>query len=462
MSKTNIVFGLETTSRELDARLALASLHARRDRRIFIAGGLTGQRLATDFEGALCVGKHLIHPTATTPTAYVNAKRNGSVMVHLAEEGGVFMGDESDWRWDLNHQLVPELLQAEDFVCTWGDFQRDHYRKRAPEPGNIRTTGHPRFDLYKPRFRAIYDAERDELRRRFGRFVLWCSNFGMVNDPEGPFNTFSPMMGYIPENDDVRLRFIERWAYQQRTFAEYIQLFHKLSRARPDINFVVRPHPSDNVDFLRWSFRGVRNIHVVQEKTVAPWLLAAEAMLHDGCTTGLEAYLLGCPIVNFRPVEDGSQVFYLPNLFGHRSSKQADAIAAIETILESPPSREPSNDNVPLRAQNLLANFSEDSFASFTAVLNEAERTLADRRRSTRWSRTLANEARSLAVEEAKHLVRRAVSPRRYRTAMHARQRFPGFHKATIGRRLERLAVITGTRLEARLHGPNLLELNVA
>ena len=458
----SLVLGLETTARELDSRLILAALHARANRRFFVVGGLSGQRFARDFEGALCVGKHLVHPTAASPLAYYHAKQNGCIVVHLAEEGGVFMGDETDWAWDLDHQLDATLLDPEDFVCTWGDFQRDHYRRSAANPENVRTTGHPRFDVYKEPLRGFYQEEADVLRRRHGRYVLWCSNFGMVNDPEGPFNTFSKMMGYVPEDDETRIRFIERWSYQQRTFSEYIELFHRLSIRRPDVSFIVRPHPSDNIDFLRWAFRGVANIKVIQEGAVAPWLIAAQAMLHDGCTTGVEAHFLGTPIVNFRPIEISSQEFYLPNLFGTMCSTQSQTIDVLLSILEddATANRRELGD-VPERAARLFANFRHDSFDLFTSVLAEAERALGARRRSRNWRQTITNEVRFVALEEGKHLLRRAFSPQRFRTAMHAKRKFPGFERESVLHKLSRVRALTGVPLAARFHGPNILELNL-
>jgi surface carbohydrate biosynthesis protein len=202
-----IILAVETTVRELDARLVLAALYARKGHRIFVVGGQSGQRVVHEMAGALFVGKHVIHPRAYNPAVYLEAKKNGFVVVHLAEEGGVFMGNESDWTWDLDDQLHPHFLAPEDYVCTWGDFQRDYYRtKDAANPGNIRTTGHPRFDVYKSSLRRFYEDEANALRAKYGNFVILCSNFGLANDPEGHFNTFSQQLGYIPEDDEMRLR----------------------------------------------------------------------------------------------------------------------------------------------------------------------------------------------------------------------------------------------------------------
>ena len=112
------------------------------------------------------------------------------------------------------------------------------------------------------------------------------------------WNTFHENMGYHPESDELRLRFIGRWAHQLRGFPLFIELLHKLSIRRRDLNIVIRPHPSDSLEYYQCAFRGVPNVHVIREGTVAPWILASRVMLHDGCTTALAIAQTwrGCPI----------------------------------------------------------------------------------------------------------------------------------------------------------------------
>jgi hypothetical protein len=40
-------------------------------------------------------------------------------------------------------------------------------------------------------------------------------------------------------------------------------------------------------------------VKVTNEGNVIPWLLASKTMVHNGCTTGLEAYALGVPSVSY-------------------------------------------------------------------------------------------------------------------------------------------------------------------
>jgi surface carbohydrate biosynthesis protein len=458
-----IIFPIETTVRELDSRLVLAALHAHKDARVFIAGGPAGQRLIREVSGAVVVGKHMIHPTAAEPRAYFDAKKNGSVVVHLAEEGAIFQGKEADWDWDLDDQLLPKLLDPEDFVCTWGDYQRDYYLSQSPPtPRNIRTTGHPRFDVYKSSLSRLYEDEAAALRARHGDFVIMCSNFSFATDAEGPWNTFSKPLGYDPSNEETLMRFLGRWGHTCKTFPDFVELYHRLARKRRDLTFIVRPHPSDSISYFKYAFGGVPNIKVIQEGSVVPWLLAARVMLHAGCTTAIEAHLVGCPIVNFRPLGNVSHDHFVPNLFGAQCLTMETAMEAIESAASKP--REASAtpaDAIPERAHRIFGNFRLDSIDLFLSVLREAEDLARSRPRPPlNRARLRMNEARAIAVEESKHLVRRAVLRTNYLTAMHERQRFGGFDRAAIRTKLDKLQELTGNALEVQFHSRNVLELS--
>src|SRR3989338_6388074 len=114
--KLAVIFPIEMIARELDYRLILASLFAKPHHQIFMAQANHANRLTKKLRGGLYVGKH-IAPTSTNIESYHRAKENGFVMVHLSEEGAIFMGDESHWGQDLDLQLDPNLLSSEDQVA---------------------------------------------------------------------------------------------------------------------------------------------------------------------------------------------------------------------------------------------------------------------------------------------------------------------------------------------------------
>ena len=54
---------------------------------------------------------------------------------------------------------------------------------------------------------------------------------------------------------------------------------------------------------------------------MVPWLLATKAVIHNGCTTGVEAYVTGTPAISYRASinETYDNGFYrLPNAVSHQ------------------------------------------------------------------------------------------------------------------------------------------------
>jgi surface carbohydrate biosynthesis protein len=459
MERTNILLPIETIVRELDYRLVLAALLANKHRRIFIGRSPTTYRLARQMKGGVYVGKHIFHGKPGEPV-YRQAKQRGFVVLHHSEEGAVFTGREDAWEFELRRQLDVNEVAAEDFVCTWGDYQRDFYKRGNPPCAeNILTVGHPRFDLVKPKYGALYEDDVQRIRAKYGDFVLINSNFAIVSNPVGTHRSFSRPEGYDPDDDVVRERFVSFWARVSRTLASYMALVHKLSIRRKDINFVFRPHPSDDMVFYQGVFNSIPNIHVVREGAVAPWIRASRVVIHDGCTTGLEAHLFDRPVVNYRPERDPDTENFLPNLFGVTCTTEQEAIDAVLGLLERRDAGAIPVD-LPPRAHALLYNLRAETFPEMLAVIERAEeRSRNGSYRAPPLARIRSDEVREALVERAKDVVR-PLSHVRYATALEGRALFPGFARDLIAKKIEAVRRITGNPIDVTRHSRNLLEIN--
>jgi hypothetical protein len=89
------------------------------------------------------------------------------------------------------------------------------------------------------------------------------------------------------------------WDHKQAILEDFKQLIPALERAFPDLTIVVRPHPSENFKVYNDIAAKCKRVKVTNEGNVIPWLLASKTMVHNGCTTGLEAYALGVPAVSY-------------------------------------------------------------------------------------------------------------------------------------------------------------------
>lgn len=463
MSKINVLFPVETTNRELDFRLFLASLFAKPGNRIFVGQHDVIFGLARQMHGGLYVGKHLFRqlPEFGDYARYRALKRNRFTIIHLDEEGGVYDGDEEKWRWWLlKMQFDPRCLEADDYVCTWGTFQRDFYRSLDPKCArNIIATGHPRFDLYKPAYRAFFDDDKRRIQERFQEFILVNTNLGYVNNCLGLEDSFSSRVGYDPAKPDKRLNCVERYAAEGTMLLSFVKLIHRLSVEFPGVNIVLRPHPSENIAYYRTVFRGVPNVHVVREGPVGAWLLACKLLIHDGCTTGIEAFLADTSIINYKSALHTKYELFLPNIFGVKCFTEEEVMLKVNAMLKAekgvPPQAEFTDD-----AYALMANFRSDSFKLLLEAMNQAESGQADVPQLCHTARVRTEEVVRTMTAAAKSLVR-PFFPARHRRYQALGSHFGRFDRGTIRRKLSIIEKIVGRRVTPVFYSNALFSLEL-
>ena len=369
------MFPVEGVNRELDFRLVLATLAARSSNRIWVGQQKAVGRLIQALPSALYVGQNF--SDGFPGTRYSTLKKRGGALIHLLEEGGVFNGGPETWQKILLRRLDPRGLDANDSVCAWGEWQRDYYRSLQPKcEENIVATGHPRFDLLKPQFRPYFDKDVEKIRERWGDFVLINTNITRANNASGLKYWFGNRKFYQPEDFEARTALIDHWAHQLSLWGGFVKLVNRLAHQFPETTFVIRPHPAEIIENYTVFFDNIPNVHVVREGGIGAWLLASRAMIHDGCTTGLEAHFADVPVINWKPLHDERYDLFLPNSFGTVATTEAAAIdltgRAIAGTLENPRAGA-----LPPLATAMLHNLEHDAFGPLVNLIQAREKDVA-------------------------------------------------------------------------------------
>ena len=450
--RVSLLFPIEGIDRELDFRLVLAGVCAGPGNRVLLAQHDLLHAHVESMRGGVYLGKNVFATLFPTDLGRYNAlRRRGLSFVHLDEEGLVARGgDPARWPEAFARRLDPSCLRPGDRVCAWGGWQRDFYRAKAPAISErIIATGHPRFELCKPRYRGYLDEEVSDLRRRFGTFVLVNTSFGTGNSAFGVEHVFSPSLGYRPERS-VRDQHVRRWGHERRLVGHYVALVHRLSLEMPHQNFVVRPHPTEDRHLYEVIFRESRNVQVVREGPVTPWLLACDAMIHERCTTGVEAALAGTPIINYEPIADDRGTMYVPGLFGAKARTEDEAISAVAEALDRG-RQELEPDDVGTFGRDLLANFDQDALTSVAKVVADAEVEQHNQANVFCESGLARLVKRQKVIDAVKRPIRPAF-PEKARAYAANRGVFYGFAPETIDRKLAAVQRLTGKRLRHRMH----------
>ncbi|MEE3331744.1 MAG: surface carbohydrate biosynthesis protein, partial [Myxococcota bacterium] len=363
----------------------------------------------------------------------------GSEIVSWDEESLVRHPNPAFWR---RQRLSKDALDLVRVFFAWGEADAEAFRS-FPEgcSPTVHATGNPRLDLMRPELRGYFDRDVARWRERCGEFLLLNTNFGIVNHYIDAKSGVVPLPPGDQTDEDLKIGegFI---AYRRKTFEAFKTMLPEIAEAFPDMRIVVRPHPVEK--HAAWEEIAARhdNVELVQEGNVLPWLLAARALIHNGCTTGVEAYGLGVASIAYEPVPNKNFDSELPNALSRRARSLDELIAELRTALdEGVSNREASQIDLahrhmaslegPLACERIL-DILDDLYTGPRASLPEqpgaVQHALAKAHASGRatWKRL------------------RAAMPGNANSADYQKHRFPGVNVASLRASTDRFAKLLG------------------
>lgn len=386
---------LMTASRDLDGRLVLGVELARR--------GLTSVIGYT----APVVAQALASPPGVfvTPTLVPAAadrlrrlRERGHAVVGWDEEGLVY----PDPLWYFRNRMAGASLDQLDALVVWGEASAADVR--AAFPGlrcPVHPLGNPRTDLFRSPAIAVFEDMARRIREEEGPFVLINTNFDLVNHADGPDGLQVRLRsgGRISGPDDEAA--YARWAVLRRAVMDaFVEGMASLAAALPDHRIVVRPHPSEDASTWEEATRSLPSVVVRPAGgPVAPWLLASDVVLHNSCTTAVEAFLAGRPVVAYVPPGDASAMESpLPNQVSLQGRSWGEVVAIVSDVVRSWDG--PTEEQVAVARRHLSATDGPLASEGIAAFLDEARsrvlpvRSAARRELIRRVGRRLAARAR--------------------------------------------------------------------
>ena len=321
--KATLLVPVENQVRELDSKLLLACIAASRGFSSIIGSRREIHFNISSFSSGIYLSKSM---TAASDRMFQIMQNLGHVIVAWDEEALVHLPPETYF----SRRLSPVAMAFVPHMLAWGQDNAELWRQypHLPHGAEIHVTGNPRNDLLRPEIRHYYDNIVEELEERYGDFILINTNFNHVNAFYPGLNLFVP-----PDKPGSKLNFgraargmTREYAeglrdLKQAVFEKFQQLIPALEQTFPDYNIVVRPHPTENQEIYRNIAGRCKRVWVTNEGNVVPWLMATRAVIHNGCTTGVEAYVMGVPAISYRAKvnEHYDYGFYrLPNLLSHQ------------------------------------------------------------------------------------------------------------------------------------------------
>jgi surface carbohydrate biosynthesis protein len=324
-----LLIPIETKAREYHAKLLLSCVAAERgfgvilghkgalatNLRFLPRGIIFGNNITTEMEGRLARYRDM-----------------GFSVAAWCEEGVAYRNRQS-YR---NERVSAKAMGMTQVFFAWGDYHAEDVRQ-AIETDDIKKvvpSGSPRLDLLRPRFREFYREEAQRIVERHGRIVLVNTNFHRYNHflGRGAYMQDLKDRGKVPNAE--REVFFQQWiAFLGEMYKAFAKMLGPLSAALSDHTIVLRPHPSENHDAWKDETKGLPNVKVLHEGGSLPWILASEVVIHNSCTTGIEAFGMGVPVVSYRPLISEAYDSFLPNAVSREVFNEKDLVADVKGLL---------------------------------------------------------------------------------------------------------------------------------
>lgn len=295
---------VETTARELDAKTLLACCAAEAGFDVIIGLEDMVRRLCRFSKPGIFFDKSL---HSEYPVLFKKLKENGYLIAVSDEEG--LAGDHEQY---LEFGVGKGIAETVDMIFTWGEIHKNLIYNAMPEyDGVVIEAGNPRMDVLGADLRRVFDQKVVEIKEKYGEFILVNTRYGFVNSVIGGEEYRKKILrGEFGEKIDYLLNFYD---FEAALWHEFRKMTISLSRRYPGRNIILRPHPSESIEKWKEALHGLSNVKVVREGNVHPWILSSDLLIHNGCSTAIEALLLDVPCVCYRPILSEECDVVLPN-----------------------------------------------------------------------------------------------------------------------------------------------------
>ena len=379
--KTILQIPIENQVRELDSKLLLAIIAAKRGFTSVIGWREELKSRISSFSRSIYIAKDLL---SGSRNMFKIMHKLGCKIVAWDEEG--FVHNSPEIYYETN--LSSESLKYVSHLFAWGLENAELWRQYPERPIGtpIHVTGNPRGDLLRPDMHVYYQKSTEDLRNAYRNFILINANFTCVNAIIPAQNLF------FPENQPVEKLKVARAArdmsreyaeglrdHCQSIFDDFQRLIPALEQSFPDYTIVVRPHPTESHEIYNEIAAQCKQVRVTNEGNVIPWILASKAVIHNGCTTGVEAYVMGVPVLAYRATVNeyyDNKLFRLPNLLSHQCFDFEELRVTLKSILAGELRAEDGDERKALLNYHLTA---QDGPLACERILDVLEKTLDGR-----------------------------------------------------------------------------------
>lgn len=299
----NIYIPIEIKVRELEGRLLLALTAAERGHLVVV--GEKKDTIVKASNGIFPPG--LVHMKSITPhnsmiESLTKLKKRGHKVTVQDEESGLL-----DETYDTFARLrfSEQTIKMVERVFTWGYYDHRSLEKMYGDQGEkFSITGSPRVDFWRKDFHNYYSNIEEAETINGKPYLMVVSNFSGPLNVNPFWNVMARLnkAGYFARENGRERHEFENAAYQTRLIGEFVFMIRELAETYPDYIILVRPHPVESIEGWSKLIGDAPNVVVQREGTISRWIRHAKVIIHNGCTSALEAAIAGENRIAYRPI----------------------------------------------------------------------------------------------------------------------------------------------------------------
>jgi surface carbohydrate biosynthesis protein len=219
-------------------------------------------------------------------------RRNNADLIKSYKRAGILVGVlDTEGIGGKNPDQFAEMVKSVgctglvDLYCVWGRAQHAAFLRHGTVPAALlHATGCPRYDFCAAPWRAALPKPSIE-----PGYILINTNFPVANP------RFSDSSS-DEENAMVQAGFSREFARQfiidaGKAYRSVLETSIRLAKHFKDVQFVLRPHPFENIGSYD-ALAELPNFHVRQDGTSLEWISGARLLVHQNCSTAIEATML--------------------------------------------------------------------------------------------------------------------------------------------------------------------------
>ncbi len=321
---------IEVQTRELDSRILLATKAIEKGYKVVIGEMALIRKVTKFFKNGVFLDKDI---SELRSSHYKKMKDSGYNIFGLDVEGLIYLDRENYLLrvGDTSFKLI-------DYLFTWGKEQTDIIVSKQGEVARkkIKISGSPRMDLL--RYNELYESEDIKKEKPY---ILFNTNFSFANSNrpnilEYLYETLEVHSESKIKGNKEKEEFWEGYyEYNKKIMASFVELIKYLSNKLEKHKIIIRPHPSESIEGWEKIFGDYSNIKIYRNESANHWIKNCELLIHNSCTTAIEANFLGKRVITYKPLSNDKFDQELPNKIGKVVEHKEEVYEAILEILNS-------------------------------------------------------------------------------------------------------------------------------